>query len=288
MGFLSLPECAPNGSEWNLFNEFLSMVSEVLNNFSSQIITILVGKPCWLLFLGLEVLRKLDAQPTSFLWRTNAAVEELGGLEKLFSTHANPFAHTFGREKRVDRLVIEFQPLVCSRVQVHGQAGGVVATALLQADWVETFNQLLRILGVEKAAKLFSLVDLMEEEFRFASKLLVSKRRELAQAVLKSVEIRRAVLVKLHKPRLILRDHSVNLEFMLLKQSFHLLVGRSYSSPWDTNTVAKRNRTPEDSQVKAIFLGECAPNCVENFLDCWKVMFHSVQNFRNCGSLLTS
>jgi hypothetical protein len=46
MGFWSLPECTPNALEWNLFNEFLSVVSEVLNKFPSQITTSLVLKPC--------------------------------------------------------------------------------------------------------------------------------------------------------------------------------------------------------------------------------------------------
>jgi hypothetical protein len=109
----------------------------------------------------------------------------------------------------------------------------------------------------------------MEEEFRLTGKLLVSKRRQLAQAVLKSVEIRRAILIKLHKPRLVLRYYGVNLDFMLLKESFNLLVGRSYSSPWDTNTVAKRNCTAKHPQIKATFLGECTPDTVKDFLDCW-------------------
>jgi hypothetical protein len=130
--------------------------------------------------------------------------------------------------------------------------------------------------GVKKAAELFGLIDLMEEEFRLASKFFVSKRRQLAQAVLKSVEIRRAILIKLYKPRLILRDYGVNLDFMLLKESFNFLVGQSYSSLWDTNTVAKRNCTAKHPQIKAAFLGECAPNCVKDFLDRWQVMFHSV------------
>jgi hypothetical protein len=69
---------------------------------------------------------------------------------------------------------------------------------------MKTLNQLFGIFGVEEAAELLSLVDLMEEKFRFASKLLVSKRRQLMQTMLESVEVGRAVFIKLHKPRLIL------------------------------------------------------------------------------------
>jgi hypothetical protein len=141
---------------------------------------------------------------------------------------------------------------------------------------LKTFNKLFGIFGVEEAAKLFSLIDLMEEKFRLAGKLLVSKRRQLAQVVLKSVEIRHTILIKLHKPRLILRDYGVNLDFMLLKESFNLLVGRSYSSHWDANTVAKRNCTAKHPQIKVAFLGECTPDTIEDFLDRWKVVTHCI------------
>jgi hypothetical protein len=122
----------------------------------------------------------------------------------------------------------------------------VASSTLFEVKLFERLNQLFRFFDIEKAAKLLSLVNLMEEKFRFTSKLFVSKRRQLTQTMFEGVEVGRAVFVKLHKPRLFLRDHGVNLEFMLLEESFYLLISRSYSSPWDANTVAKRNRSPED------------------------------------------
>jgi hypothetical protein len=189
-------------------------------------------------------------------------------LEKLFSAHPNSLAYAVGREKRVDCLVVEFQPSVGSRIQIYGQASGVVAPTLFQINLVKAFDQLLRIFGVEEAAKLFSLVDLMKEKFGLASKLLVSKRRELTQTMLKCVEVWCAVFIKLHKPRTLFCDDSLYFEFVLLKEELHLLVFRSYSSSWDTKTITKRDCTSKDPQIEPIFLGECAPNSIKNFLDC--------------------
>jgi hypothetical protein len=190
-------------------------------------------------------------------------------LEKLFSAHANSLAYTVGREERVDCLVVEFQPSVGSRIQIYGQASGVVAPILFQINLVKAFDQLLRIFGVEEAAKLFSLVDLMKEKFGLASKLLVSKRRELTQAVLESIKIRRTIFVEFHKPRPLFSDNSLHLEFVFLEKIFDLTVIRSNNSSGNTNAITKRNRAPENSQTKTIFLGECTPNSVKDFLNRW-------------------
>jgi hypothetical protein len=80
----------------------------------------------------------------------------------------------------------------------------VISSALFEVKLFERLNQLFRFFDIEKAPKLFSLVDLMEEEFRFTRKLIVSKRRQLTQTMLEGVEVGRAVFVKLHKPRLFL------------------------------------------------------------------------------------
>jgi hypothetical protein len=40
----------------------------------------------------------------------------------------------------------------------------------------------------------------LEEKFRLASELLVSKRREPVQTMLKCVEVRCTIFVKFHKP----------------------------------------------------------------------------------------
>jgi hypothetical protein len=269
VNFRCCPKWIPHSLEWNFFDVFSSVLPQMLYHFSRQLILSLILEPRSFLCLWSEAVWKLGTESTSSFWCKNAAVEELGGLEKLLSAHPNSLAHALGREQRVDRLIVEFQPSVGSCIHIHGQAGGVVATALLQADWMETFNQLLRILGVEETTKLFGLVNLLKEEFRLACKFLVCKGRQLMQTMFESMEIRRAVFIKLHKPRLILWDNSVNLEFMLLKEELHLLVGRSYGSLWDSNTVAKKNRTPEDFQTKAIFLGECTPNRVKDFLNRW-------------------
>jgi hypothetical protein len=103
----------------------------MLNDFARQSAALLVGKPYRLIFLGLEVLRKFHAQPTSLLRCVNSAVKEMGRLEKLLPTHTNSLAHTFGGEQRMDRFVVQLQSLVVPCIQVYGEAGRVVSVALL-------------------------------------------------------------------------------------------------------------------------------------------------------------
>jgi hypothetical protein len=105
--------------KWYLLDKALSVLSEMLNDFARQVAALLVGKPRRLLFLGLEVLRKLHTQTTSFLRCVDTAIKEMRRLEELLPTHANSLAHTISSEQRMDRLVVQLQPLVVSCINVY-------------------------------------------------------------------------------------------------------------------------------------------------------------------------
>jgi hypothetical protein len=112
--------------------------------------------------------------------------------------------------------------------------------------------------------------------------------RELLQSLLKSVKVGSGVFVELHKPRPFFHYHSLDFEFMSLEKIFYLSLVRSNWGFWNADTVTKGDCTPKKFQRKLLFFWKVVPELTQNFLDCGKLVSHSVENFCNFCGLLNS